>query len=700
MKAIHRISIFFPVILVMLGQTSFAQTAEELMPLAIQLEEVNGELEKAIEVYQVIIEKYPDNKPIAAKAYFHMGMCYEKLGNQEAEKAYTTLIRDYSEQEDMVSAARIRLSALEKDVVSEVTKNLVVRQVWSGQGVDASGSPSPDGKFLTFTDWDTGDLAIRELYTGEQKRLTNKGSFMSPMAFALNSKISPDNKLIAYAWMNKYGTFDLRLIGIDGSADRALYSNADIEAYPHEWSRDGKHIAAFFYSQKGEDHQMVWISVEDGSVRVLTTMPEGHTTGAGVSHSPDDRYIVYDHPSVEDSLNYDIYLLATDGSGEIPLVEHPANDRVLGWAPGGKEILFRRDYLGTWDVWSIQIANGKPLGSPKRILSDVGGIAPLGFTQDGSFYFASMTRRFTTEVATFDLKTGKVQEQSGKPLLGSNFEGVWSPDGEYLAFINEQTAIGGPGFYHRPLHIFHIKTGEWRELASDFEVRVPRWSPDGSSVLITGYDNKKSSQKDYNGGVYKIDVQDGHVSELVQFPPVQNFLMDVWWNNSVADWSKDGKAIFYLNQGIIYMRDLESGTEKQLYQNKNLVRLLDLSPDGQSLVCGTTNEKEATTSLLMLPVSGGEPVELYNFKGFSGIRIVLTWTPDGKYLLFPGKLNQDNGMWRISVDGGEPEKLWQSDKEYASVNIHPDGQQIVFSIFEQNIEIWTMENFLPGSIAE
>ncbi len=74
----------------------------------------------------------------------------------------------------------------------KVTKNLAVRQIWSGQGVDASGSPSPDGRHLTFTDWDTGDLAIRDLNTGEKKRLTNKGSLMTPMAFALNSKISPE----------------------------------------------------------------------------------------------------------------------------------------------------------------------------------------------------------------------------------------------------------------------------------------------------------------------------------------------------------------------------------------------------------------------------------------------------------------------------------------------------------------------------
>ncbi|MCK4992641.1 MAG: tetratricopeptide repeat protein, partial [Bacteroidales bacterium] len=310
-------------------------------------------MEKAIEVYQTIVTEFPNNRPVAARAYFHMGMCYEKLGKQEARKAYRQVIQKYADQNDLVTEARVRLAALEKHVGPEVAKNLAVRQVWSGPDAGALGSPSPDGRYLTYTDWATGDLAIRELASGKMWRLTNTGTLMKPMAFALNSKISRDNKLVAYSWMNQYGTFDLRLIGIDGSADRALYSKEDIEAYPHEWSTDGKHIATFFYSNKDKNSQIVWISVEDGSVRVLKTMLEEHVSSAGVSHSPDDRYIAYDHPAKEDPANYDIYLLATDGSGEIPLVEHPANDRVLGWAPGGKEILFRRDYLETWDVWTI-----------------------------------------------------------------------------------------------------------------------------------------------------------------------------------------------------------------------------------------------------------------------------------------------------------------------------------------------------------
>ncbi|MCK4788920.1 MAG: PD40 domain-containing protein, partial [Desulfobacteraceae bacterium] len=662
--------------------------------------ETKGDLQGALTIFEQIVGNASADRSLRAKAQLHIGLCYEKLGLQEAQKAYQKVVNNYPEQTEVVKVANEKLSLLLR------AENLVrkedgfnIRQVWSGPDVDTFGAPSPDGRYLSYTDWETGDLAIRELATGKTRRLTKKGTQKQPMAFALNSVISPDNKLVAYSWFNEYSTFDLCLIGIDGSADRTLYSNKDYEAYPHEWSSDGEHIAAFFFSNKDKNHQIVWVSVADGSVRVLKTMVKGHSTGACVSHSPDDRYIAYDLPVEEESGNYDIYLLATDGSDEIPLIEHPANDRLLGWAPRRKEILFKSDRLGTWDAWSIQVTNGKPLGSPKRIKSDVGGVGPLGFTQDGSFYFSISTRRFTTEVAPFDLKTGKVREQLSKPLLGSNYNAVWSPDGEYLAYVTEQTGTRGPGFYHRPLHILHLKTGEERELAGEIEVRAPRWSRDGCSILVTGYDNNKRNQKDYNGGVYKIDVQDGHVTELVQFPPVQDFLRDVWWETSIADWSHDGKAVFYVNRGKILMRELESSQEKQLYQNNNLARLLNLSPDGKRLVFGNNNEDEGTCSILIMPVSGGEPRELCKFQA-SLVPWVVTWTPDGEYVLYTEKVKEGCDLWRISPDGGDPQKLWQSDKRNSGLSIHPDGQQIAFSTYEQDEEIWVMENFLPALITD
>ncbi len=72
------------------------------------------------------------------------------------------------------------------------------------------------------------------------------------------------------------------------------------------------------------------------------------------------------------------------------------------------------------------------------------------------------------------------------------------------------------------------------------------------------------------------------------------------------------------------------------------------------------------------------------------------WTPDGKYVLF-NKYDVDekeSSFWRISSEGGEPQKLWQSKTFSGDLSIHPDGKQIAFTTFKEEIEIWVMENFL------
>jgi Tol biopolymer transport system component len=670
------------------------QPSGQLFEKALYTEEVKGELKNAIDLYQQILTNYPEDRQITAKSLFQMGICYEKLGSQEATKAYQRIIQEFADQKEVVTGARTRLAALEKPVGPEVAKGMVVRQVWAGPGVDALGTPSPDGRYLSFTDWETGDLAIRELATGKTHRLTNKGTQKQPAAFALNSVISPDNKLVAYSWTNEYGTYDLYLIGIDGSGNRNLYSSKDKdEVYPASWSSDGEQIAARRYSVKGDKAEIVLFAVADGSVQVLKTFKE--IFWPQFCYSPDNRFIAYDFPVEENSGNHDISLISTDGSGETSLIKHPANDRLLGWAPGRNEILFLSDRSGTFDAWIIEVDNGRPLGVPKRIRPNLGQVSPMAFTENGSYYFNIYSRKYTTQIAPFDLKTGKVQEQLSKTLLGSNFAAEWSPDGEYLTYVVEQTEVAGPGWYHRPLHVLNLGSDEEQELAGDFEARIPRWSPDGRSILFTGYDNNKSDQKDYNGGVYKVDVQGDHVTELVQFPPVEeNFFRDVWWGHSLADWTHDGKDILYINRGRIILRELESDREKELYQNNGLRKLLKLSPDGKKLVFGMENSDNGTWSILIMPISGGDPRELLEFHGSKGIDII-SWTPDGEHVLYTENSNKVSALWRISPEGGEPQKIWESDKNISGLSIHPEGQQIAFSTYEQDLEIWVMDNFLP-----
>ncbi len=102
--------------LVLTLMTSLLATAqsnpEELLQSAVYKEEVEGDLEAAIDLFEQIIKTSSQNRVVAAQALLHLGSSFEKLGNLKAEEAYQRLINDFGEQQTMVSEARIRLQKI------------------------------------------------------------------------------------------------------------------------------------------------------------------------------------------------------------------------------------------------------------------------------------------------------------------------------------------------------------------------------------------------------------------------------------------------------------------------------------------------------------------------------------------------------------------------------------------------------------
>src|SRR5437016_547690 len=147
---------------------------------------------------------------------------------------------------------------------------VTTRPAWAGPNdVDTMGSIAPDGRPLSFTDWETGDLAIRDLASGANRRLTAKGSWSASPEHAEDSVISPDGSRVAYSWANRDGFYELRVIGTRGGPPRVLYRNADVAyAKPFEWSPDGMTLLAHF-SRPDKTNQLVFVSVSSGATRVL-----------------------------------------------------------------------------------------------------------------------------------------------------------------------------------------------------------------------------------------------------------------------------------------------------------------------------------------------------------------------------------------------------------------------------------------------
>jgi tetratricopeptide (TPR) repeat protein len=175
------------------------RSAEVLMGAGLHQEEVEGDLEAAIATYKKILADYPDNRPVAARALLRMGQCYEKQGNDEARRAYEHLVQVYADQSEPANAARARLAVLAGTGPATLTTRRLENPP---EDIPIYGAISPDGRNLSFWDGRTGDLAVRDLQTGKNRRLTDEGTSGNASPGSVGASTwSSDSKRIAYAWL-------------------------------------------------------------------------------------------------------------------------------------------------------------------------------------------------------------------------------------------------------------------------------------------------------------------------------------------------------------------------------------------------------------------------------------------------------------------------------------------------------------------
>jgi Tol biopolymer transport system component/beta-lactamase regulating signal transducer with metallopeptidase domain len=568
------------------------------------------------------------------------------------------------------------------------TGGMVIRQVWATPS-DVSGTVSADGRHLSFVDWETGDLAIRELGTESQRRLTNKGSWETSKEYALESTISPDGRQVAYTWMDKDESMELRLVGLDHSEPRVLYRSTEVGWIElAEWSAGGQQVLALLH-QKAGPVQIALVSVADGSVRVLKSLER--RAPRKMSLSPDGRSIVCDFQARQDVPERDIYLLDTGTGREAPLVEHPANDLSPLWTPDGKRVLFVSDRTGTFGIWAVNVTAGKPDGSPELVKADLGLIHPLGFTRDGSLYFAFPWKE-EVYTATLDPEAGRIvaPPRSVSPrFVGANSRPAWSPDGRYLAYLTSRGDRVQPPL----LSIRSLDSGKVRELSPQLRrIATLQWSSDGRSLLATGVHPKSGE------GAFRINARTGAVTSFpgsekeVRFPA----------------WSRDERTVSYVDLGPaaryyrIVARDLKTGDEKELHRGNGRANGLCLSPDGRQLAVAEADASPGSRVIRAMRATGGVPREFCRVKeeGSFGA-LTLRWTPDGQQLLFGWNSKRATELWRVPVGGGEPQRLGEIPRYARHLAVHPDGKQMSFhaSISDGGAGVWVMENFLPAAQA-
>jgi Tol biopolymer transport system component len=699
-------------------QTTQAQQnrvqSEKLLASAHHKATVDGDLKGAIEDYKKIVASAGPNRTLAAEALLRMAECYQTLGDAESRRIYERVIREYADQKDFAALAHARLGASTPTSTGMMSRRITSVPV-GGVGY---GTVSPDGRYFPYTNWDNGDLFLRDLVTGTDRRMTNVSAVNAKESqFAVQAAFSKDGRQVAYGWAITPRA-ELRIVDVAGAGmpqPRRLFSNDEIaNIWPDDWSADGKWLAVQLRRQD-KTAQMGLVGVQDGSLRILKSVD--WRGAARLMFSPDGKYLAYDLPVSDGDGRRDVFILAIDGSREVAAVVHPANDVVMGWSADGSALLFSSDRTDAVGLWRLRVSEGKPIGAPDLIKPQIDG-APLGIGRNGALYSLVHHPRFNAvvsadiRVATFDFEAGRVLSPPVAPVqrfVGTNNFPVWSPDGKTLAYVSRRegaTEGGGAGTRNRFIVAIHSpQTGLVRDVQPALNMYPPvvRWSADGRSLLTNGRDLKGRQ------GLYRIDADTEAVSPIL-------LSTDNAELRSPSE-SPDGKRLYYIRGYVgdpdreftVIERDLHDGNEREVVRGRSIFApgpAPMLSPDGQWVIVSTLAPTTQASALVLAPVRGGQAKEIIHVDAPRRVTLQ-SWTPDGRAILVaiadtfqnadlstPGAAAE---LLRVPLDGSDRRKLDVNVAGMTPFSVHPDGRQIAFGVTERakDDEVWVLENFLP-----
>ena len=202
-------------------------------------------------------------------------------------------------------------------------------------------------------------------------------------------------------------------------------------------------------------------------------------------------------------------------------MEHPADDRVMGWTPDGTQLLFSSDRTGESALWSLPMSGGRSGGAARLLKPEIGAVKTVGLTAAGVLHVVKDAGTDGLHIAPLDLASGRL---TGAPVL-ENFrtqKADWTPDGRHLAYVT--TAASGVV----AMNVRTVDSGQLRQFKLPLQyMNDPRWLPDGSAVVVYGRDFKG------RGGIYRVDAQTGAHSLVA--------LSDL----CRAQVSPDGRKVYY-----------------------------------------------------------------------------------------------------------------------------------------------------------
>ena len=525
---------------------------------------------------------------------------------------------------------------------------------------------SPNGKYLALVQVKNGvqSLYLRQIENGNSAEIVPQinGAFVGAV-------FSPDNEQIYYS-VNEYlepgkpAGSTLYKVSIHGGASREILRDIDS---PAAISPDKSGLAFIRRDRESKETALVLTDIDGKNERVLAVRkPESGFTGGGVSWSPDGEFLsatVFQRENNQPSAQVAVINAAT-GEERILSRENWISAGQTVWLKDGSGILavaYRAKSPGLNDeLWVVSYPDGKA----RFVTNGVNGNYGISLNTEANSLVAVKSSKFacflTAPVDNLRKNTHVLTTISDECTLP--FGADWTNDGRIIYSAAEDGNAD----------IFTISEdgGERKQLTSDASAEIsPRLSDDGRVLIFM---SNRTGQMD----VWRSDANGTKAKQLTTNGNVKDAII-----------SPDGGAVFYLVQ------DPESAVEtlwRVSIDGKNPVKLTNratrsprVSPDGKTIACYISNPESGAMTLALVSAETGEVLKYPAIPQNDDIPF-LEWSKDGENLFVVLQRGKPVSLWKISLNGGQPEQLreWEND-EIFRLAISRNGERVFYEVGNQ-----------------
>jgi len=427
-----------------------------------------------------------------------------------------------------------------------------------------------------------------------------------------------------------------------------------------------KHIA-FVYA--GD----IWVVPKSGGEALRLSSPRGEESFP--KFSPDGSVLAF---SGNYDGNLDIYVMPVAGGLPRRITHHGAPDRVVGWYPDGKHILFATTMTSYKDrfnqLYKVPAEGGLPEKLPMPY-GEFGAISPDG----KSIAYNPISVDFRTwkryrggmnpDIWLFDLGTLRARNLTSSAAA----ESIPMWHGDTLYFLSDRDASK-----RFNLWAYDAKRQTFREVTTfkDYDVHFPSVGPDD---IV--FENA--------GRLYLLDLKSEKTREVqitvtTDRATLRPHLEYVSGSIQGATISPTGKRVLFEARGDIFSAPAEHGVVRNLTRTSGVAeRFPAWSPDGKliAVFSDRTGEYELTLRNSERSPTGEDDERTLTRLG-PGFRYQPQWSPDSRKILW---IDQAMKMWVYDFDAKTnrmvDRQLWMyhGDLSRFSVSWSADSRWIAYA---------------------